>query len=181
MTSVRIWLHERLQPNNYTIFNGDPSIYTTHDDVYSFGFLSPTQVHFLRQARSVCLDATYNVTADINDIMYTIVTRDSYTGTGYPSAYMFTNNHSAGPIKEWLSFLRDRCGLSVEQMTIDCCVAEVNAIDAVFPTASIHYCAFHVIRSWNRNLKEKVHNPLYEEEHLREHRGNMLSALKDIM
>ena len=145
MTSVGIWLHKCLQPNNYTIFNGDPSTYTMHDDVYSFGFLSPTQLQFLQQARSVCLDATYNITADVNDIMYTIVTKDSYTGTGYPNAYMFTNNHSAGPIKEWLSFLHDQCGLLVEHMTIDCCIVEVNTIDAVFPMASIHYCAFHVI------------------------------------
>ena len=113
--------------------------------------------------------------------MYTIVTKDSYTGTGYPNAYMFTNNHSAGPIKEWLSFLCDQYGLLVEHITIDCCIAEVNAINAVFSMASIHYCAFHVIRSWNYNLKEKVHNPLYEEDQLQQHHSNMLSALKDIM
>ena len=181
MRSVQIWLNERLRSDNYTIFNGDPSRYTTHNDIYSFGFLSPTQLHFLQQARSVCMDATYNITTNVNDIMYTIVTRDPSTGTGYPNAYMFTNNHSAGPLKEWLAFLRDQCGLMIEQMTIDCSIAEVNAIDAVFPAASIHYCAFHVVRSWNRNLKEKVHDPTYTASEQEERRHEMLSALKDIM
>ncbi|KAI7846536.1 hypothetical protein BDC45DRAFT_542800, partial [Circinella umbellata] len=132
MRSVQIWLNERLRSDNYTIFNGDPSRYTTHNNIYSFGFLSPTQLHFFQQARSVCMDATYNITTNVNDIMYTIVTRDPSTGTGYPNAYMFMNNHSAGPLKEWLAFLRDQCGLMIEQMTIDCSIAEVNAIDAVF-------------------------------------------------
>ncbi|KAG2211417.1 hypothetical protein INT45_013278 [Circinella minor] len=181
MRSVQIWLNERLRSDNYTIFNGDPSRYTTHNDIYSFGFLSPTQLHFLQQARSVCIDVTYNITTNVNDIMYTIVTRDLSTGTGYPNAFMFTNNHFAGPLKEWLAFLRDQYGLMIEQMTIDCSITEVNTIDAVFPAASIHYCAFYVVQSWNRNLKEKVHDPTYIASEQQERRHEMLSTLKDIM
>ena len=46
--------------------------------------------------------------------------------------------------------------MSIQQMTIDCSIPEVNAIQNIFPSAEIHYCAFHVVQAWNRNLKEKV-------------------------
>ncbi|KAG2216143.1 hypothetical protein INT45_002564 [Circinella minor] len=68
---------------------------------------------------------------------------------------MFPNNHSVGPIRQWLYFLHDTCSMTIQQMTIDCSIPEVNAIQNVFPAARIHYCAFHVVQAWNRKLKEK--------------------------
>ncbi|KAI9248325.1 hypothetical protein BDA99DRAFT_417600, partial [Phascolomyces articulosus] len=78
----------------------------SNNNVFSFGFISPTQQYHLQHATSVCMDATYKITSRVNDIMYTIVTKDQHTGTGYPIAYMFTNNHSSPPIQQWLLFLR---------------------------------------------------------------------------
>ncbi|KAI9243252.1 hypothetical protein BDA99DRAFT_544547 [Phascolomyces articulosus] len=74
--------------------------------------------------------------------------RENYTifnGTGYPIAYMFTNDHSAGPIQQWLIFLCDSYSFIIQQITIDYSILEVNAIQSVYPNTMIYYCAFYVL------------------------------------
>ena len=175
-------MDEHLERDNYVIFRGDASEFTTNAEAYAFGFVSPIQLAQLQHSRTVCMDATHKVTDRLTDIMYTIVTRDPYTGCGYPVAYMFTNDLSSGPIHQWLEFLRNTYGMDIVQMTIDCSIPEVNAIQAQFPGVGIHYCAFHVLQAWNRNLKSRVRlDASFTADEQREYRHEMLNALTSIM
>ncbi|KAG2207871.1 hypothetical protein INT45_009799 [Circinella minor] len=190
MFSVKTWLDEHLANNGYTIYSGNISECTSFHDIFYFGFVSSRQLTYLQQSTSVCMDATHNISSRINDVLYSIVTRDRLTGVGQPIAYMFTNDQSAYPIGEWLRFLREMCGLTIENLTIDCSIPEVNAMHLIYPDANIHYCAFHVLQAWNRNLGSKVSlESLYErypdrrhtDDALQQYRGDMLTVLKSIM
>ncbi|KAI9247952.1 hypothetical protein BDA99DRAFT_564922 [Phascolomyces articulosus] len=95
---------------------------------------------------------------------------------------MFTNDHSAGPIQQWLIFLCDNCSFVIQQMTIDCSILEVNAIQSVYLNAMIYYCAFHVLQAWNCNLKSKVRlDASYIAEEQQQLHNNMMQTLKVIM
>ena len=93
------------------------------------------------------MDATHNISSRPNDVLYMIVTHDRLTGVRQPIAYMFTNDQSAQPIGEWLYFLRNTCGLVIENLTIDCSIPKVNAMNLIYPNAIIHYSAFHVLQA----------------------------------
>jgi hypothetical protein len=125
-------------------------------DKFARGFQSPDQISQIRCAISFCLDATHGISARSMDIMYTLLIKSRITGTGYPVAYMVTNDHSVGPIMQWLGFLRQQAVFRPSYITIDFSLPEVNAIKQNFPGKIIHYCAFHVIQAWHRQLKAKV-------------------------
>ena len=90
MFSVKTWLDEHLANNGYTIYSGNISECTSFHNIFYFGFVSSRQLTYLQQSTSVCMDATHNISSRINDVLYSIVTRDRLTGVGQPIAYMFT-------------------------------------------------------------------------------------------
>lgn len=119
--------------------------------------MSPFQMGRLTTVKAYCLDATHCITSRSDEILYTIVIRDDRLGRGFPCGYMITNEHSLGPIVQWLQFLKNK-GLIVDplQFTIDCSDSETSAINNIFPGCSIQYCLFHVSQAWNRQLALKV-------------------------
>ncbi|KAG1138593.1 hypothetical protein G6F37_010815 [Rhizopus arrhizus] len=147
--SVKIWLEELTVESGYKTFVG-----TDFDDNFTFGLSSPWQQQLLLQATSICLDATHCVTNIVKAILYTIVIRHPLTGTGCPVAYMFTEDHSMYPIKEFPMFVRVAIGLQViRKITIDVSATEYRAIQAVYPTATVQWCLFHVARAWMSKIR----------------------------
>ncbi|GAA5817499.1 hypothetical protein MFLAVUS_011047 [Mucor flavus] len=121
---------------------------------FTFGFSSSWQQALLLQATSICLDATHCVTNIKNGILYTIVIRHPLTGTGCPVAFMFTENHSMYPIKEFLMFVRLSIGLqAIRKIIIDISATEYNAIQAVYPNSTIQGCLFHVTKAWISKIR----------------------------
>ncbi|KAG2216456.1 hypothetical protein INT45_014175 [Circinella minor] len=121
-----------------------------------FGFIAPWQLELLKKARSFCLDAIHHVTIYPNTVMYTIVLCHEVTGRGVPVAYLVTNDQSEEPVRKWLMNLKD-LGISPTQITVDCSKAEANAISRTWNrSVAIRLCAWHVVRAWQKNIKEKV-------------------------
>ncbi|KAI9473956.1 MAG: hypothetical protein EXX96DRAFT_488370, partial [Benjaminiella poitrasii] len=71
------------------------------------GIYDPFQKDRIQLVKAYCLDATYSISKSSDDIMYTIVIRDDNLDRGFPCSYMITNNHSVGPIVQWLQFLKE--------------------------------------------------------------------------
>lgn len=154
---MKIWLSTRLQPQGYIIFQGDLQSYSNSPSLFAHGFISPFRQPRIKMSSTFCLDATYSITQRSDEILYTIVIRDGATDRGVPCGYMITNDHSLGPIVQWLQHLKDN-NLIVDpkQFTIDRSTAETNAIDTIFPGCQIQYCPFHVSQAWYRQLNTKV-------------------------
>ncbi|KAL0087492.1 hypothetical protein J3Q64DRAFT_1885443 [Phycomyces blakesleeanus] len=105
----------------------------------------------IKAAAAFCMDATYSITQRLDDILYTIVICDEELDRGFPCAYMLTNDHSLGPIVQWLKHLKDnQLIVNPWQFTIDCSDAETNVLMAIFPGCQIQYCLFHVSQAWYR-------------------------------
>lgn len=116
------------------------------------------------------------------EVLYTLLTRHPLTGTGYPVAFMVTNDQTVGPINQWLVHLRDACNLSATFITIDCCIAEVNAIKAALPNTGIHYCAFHVMKAWKSKVGDKVSlDASFTKKQLGEYKTDLIKDLKGIL
>ncbi|OAD67595.1 hypothetical protein PHYBLDRAFT_151106 [Phycomyces blakesleeanus NRRL 1555(-)] len=165
--SLDIWMHEKLPSQNYCIFTGGLSAYSNNAQHFVFGFQSPSQMMLMRISRSFCLDATYNISACNIEILYSLVTRHPDTGKGSPVAYMITNDHSVSPINQWLVHLRKKSCFTPLYITIDCRIAEVNAITAALPQAIIHFCEFHVLQQLGKykyELKANLKNILIESD-----------------
>ncbi|OAD70939.1 hypothetical protein PHYBLDRAFT_148157 [Phycomyces blakesleeanus NRRL 1555(-)] len=115
--------------------------------------LSPKGFIIFEAAAAFCMDATYSITQRLDDILYTIVICDEELDRGFPCAYMLTNDHSLGPIVQWLKHLKDnQLIVNPWQFTIDCSDAETNVLMAIFPGCQIQYCLFHVSQACKVNL-----------------------------
>ena len=94
---------------------------------FAYGFMSPWQRSLLVSARAFCLDATHDITAYINTIMYTIVVHHEDTDRGVPVAYLITNSQSAALLTDWISGLKD-VGVNFLKITINCSHTEASVI-----------------------------------------------------
>ncbi|OAD77249.1 hypothetical protein PHYBLDRAFT_164161 [Phycomyces blakesleeanus NRRL 1555(-)] len=172
--SMKMWFAEKLSPKNFIIFEGNLQAYTNDESLYACGFASPFQQGKIKAATTFCMDATYIITQRSDDILYTIVIRDEELDRGFPCAYMLTNDHSLGPIVQWLKHLKDN------QLIVNPHNAETNALAAIFPGCQIQYCLFHVSQEWYRqlNLKVKTGSTVNENRLIR---GEIMAFLKHIM
>ncbi|KAL1927699.1 hypothetical protein VTP01DRAFT_3520 [Rhizomucor pusillus] len=89
-----------------------------------------------------------------------VVVREQWTGSGIPVAYLFTNDHSAEPLKEWLYELRDR-RLIPAKITIDVSLSEGNALEHVFVKVSGADSDSGTVR---KHLCFDLHGLMYEED-----------------
>lgn len=181
--SFNYWVNVLLKERQYNVFNGDLHLYDNNPLLFARGFQSPTQNRVMRQSVSFCLDATHSITSRSMEVLYTLLTRHPVTGTGYPVAFMVTNDQTVGPVNQWLVHLRDTCNLSATFITIDCCIAEVNAIKAALPETGIHYCGFHVLKAWKvTGLGKKVKlDASYTTEQLATYKKGLLDDLNSIL
>lgn len=77
-------------------------------------------------------------------------------GRGVPVSYLFSNDQSALPLVNWFQVLK-QLEVSPEKITIDCSVAEYNAITAVWgQTTAIQYCTWYVARAWMQKMRGTV-------------------------
>ncbi|OAD81090.1 hypothetical protein PHYBLDRAFT_62147 [Phycomyces blakesleeanus NRRL 1555(-)] len=152
MTSFLIWMNNKLSALNFNIFKANTS-YSPDPSAFAYGFMSPVQQEKMKTATSFRLDATHAISSNVNEILYTLLVRDEDIGRGWPVAFMVTNDRG-------LQFLK-RSSLLVDpkQFIIDCCAAEVHAIQTTFPATSIQFCIFHVTQAWNRKLSDSVKIP----------------------
>jgi hypothetical protein len=175
-------LNSKLQPDGYSIFRGNPQLYSDDNSLFSFGFLSELQQQKLSGATTMCLDATYGICAQSSVIMYSIVIRDDDIDRGFPGAYMFTNDQTIGSITQWLQFLKERSFIvDPQQITIDCSHIELTAIRTIFPGCAIQYCLFHVSQAWGRQLALKVKSDTGMPADNRVLRREMMAHLKVIL
>ncbi|GAA5803434.1 hypothetical protein HPULCUR_008916 [Helicostylum pulchrum] len=152
--SVKLWLTELKENEGYDTFLAD-----NFDSTFSFGFVSPWQKALLieSESESVCLDVTHCTSNIDKGILYTIVTRHPWTGTGCPVAFFFTTDHSMLPVKHFLYFLRYTVHFSsLKKITIDISTAERNAINSVYPEVVIQWCIFRVARAWMGKIREYI-------------------------
>lgn len=179
--SLKIWLNDVLPAKQYMVFEGDLSLYSNDTSLFALGFISPQQQELIKKSRTFCLDATYNISRRVDDILYSIVVRDELIDRGHPVAYMITNDHSLGPVTQWLNYLKTN-GLVVnpEQITIDCSDTETTAIRNIFPSCDIQYCLFHVSQAWNRQLNLKVRTGVSPADN-RIMRAEIMTELKSIL
>ncbi|OAD80242.1 hypothetical protein PHYBLDRAFT_140246 [Phycomyces blakesleeanus NRRL 1555(-)] len=179
--SMKMWFTEKLSPKGFIIFEGNLQTYSNDESLYACRFTLPFQQIKIKAAAKFCMDATYSITQKSNDILYTIVIRDEELDRGFPCAYMLTNDHSLGPIIQWLKHLKvNQLVVNPQQFTTDCSDAETNALMAIFPGCQIQYCLFHVSQAWYRqlNLKVKTGNTAAQNRLVQ---GEMLTFLKHIM
>ncbi|OAD76747.1 hypothetical protein PHYBLDRAFT_142256 [Phycomyces blakesleeanus NRRL 1555(-)] len=175
-------MHEKLPSQNYCIFTGNLSAYSNNAQHFAFGFQSPSQMMLMRISQSFCLDTTHNISARNIEILYSLVTHHPDTEKGSPVAYMITNDHSVGPINQWLVHLYEKSCFTPLYITIDCSIAEVNAITAALPQTIIHFCKFHVLRAWQHNLDSKVKlDASYTSEQLDKYKYELKADLKNIL
>ncbi|OAD68351.1 hypothetical protein PHYBLDRAFT_68897 [Phycomyces blakesleeanus NRRL 1555(-)] len=179
--SMKMWFTKKLSPKGFIIFEDNLQTYSNNESLYACEFTSPFQQSKIKAAATFCMDATYSITQRSDDILYTIVIRNEELDRGFPCAYMLTNDHSLGPIVQWLKHLKDnQLVVNPWQFTIDCSDAETNALMTIFPGCQIQYCLFHVSQAWYRrlNLKVKTGNTAAQNRLVR---GEMMAFLKHII
>ncbi|OAD73100.1 hypothetical protein PHYBLDRAFT_169355 [Phycomyces blakesleeanus NRRL 1555(-)] len=154
MTSFLIWMNNKLPALNFNIFKANTS-YSPDLSAFAYGFMSSVQQEKMKTATSFCLDATHVISSNVNEILYTLL---------------------------WLQFLK-RSSLLVDpkQFTIDCCAAEVHAIQTTFPATSIQFCIFHITQAWNRKLSDSVKIPGSLPSEARILRGVIMKSLQEII
>ncbi|OAD68579.1 hypothetical protein PHYBLDRAFT_73743 [Phycomyces blakesleeanus NRRL 1555(-)] len=168
--------------NIWNLMNKGNMSYSPNTNAFAYSFMSPTQQIKMRNAVSFCLDATHAISGKIDEILYTLLVCDKEIGRGWPVAFMVTNDRGVGPIVQWLQFLKSSLLLiNPQQITIDCCSAEVHAIQTTFPSTQIQFCILHVTQAWNRKLSDfvKIPGALPSEAHLL--CSEMMRYLQDIV
>ncbi|OBZ80173.1 hypothetical protein A0J61_11778, partial [Choanephora cucurbitarum] len=149
-------LDRQLPMKNYVIFIGNLQLNSQNDKLFAHGFQSPVQVREMSLNKSFCLHATHGISPRSTEVLYSLVARDSHTKKGYPVAYMVINDRTVGPVNQWLTFLKQQGSFIPEAITIDCCVAELNAIRSALNGTYVHYCGFHVLKTWRKAMDQKV-------------------------
>lgn len=90
--------------------------------------------------------------------LYTIVVRNGETSFGIPVAFLLTKSTEQSVFTRWLNGLKTkmwdnfRISYRPEAVVTDQGNVEILAIRTAFPMARIQYCAWHVLRVWERRL-----------------------------
>jgi hypothetical protein len=92
----------------------------------------------------------------------TIVVRNGETSFGIPVAFLLTRSTDASVFRRWLGGLKTRIwedfriAYQPDAVVTDQGNVEILAIQAAFPIAKIQYCAWHVLRVWERRLTDTM-------------------------
>lgn len=90
--------------------------------------------------------------------LFTIVVKSVETGFGIPVAFLMTKSTEQCVFQKWFSGLIARMwndfriAYHPDVVVTDQGNVEILAIRSAFPNARIHYCAWHVLRAWERRL-----------------------------
>ncbi|KAI8363714.1 hypothetical protein B0O80DRAFT_20225 [Mortierella sp. GBAus27b] len=86
--------------------------------------------------------------------LFTIQVKDWVEGKGIPIAYMLCPLESLLLVKKWFFWLYTECGYRPSRFVVDCSRLQYEAVQAVFPKASISYCHAHVAGVWGSYMKK---------------------------
>ncbi|KAF9117301.1 hypothetical protein BGX30_005609, partial [Mortierella sp. GBA39] len=160
--SAMKWMGEFERNNGFTFYDENDRTSGTY-----FGFASLWQLQQLKtHGRTLCFDGTHNVFGHETNL-FTLVLKNTDTGFGIPVAFLLTKTRDALILVNWLTALRIKMkGLfstdSKEYMFTPNAVitdqgsTEILAIKTVFPGVPIFYCAWHVLRLWEREVKSRM-------------------------
>ena len=160
--SAKKWLQKLESEQGFAVWGEYDLDATADNGKFAFGFMSPWQYNLLKDAQAWGLDATHHIGQYLNAVLYTVVVRVD-TGNAVPVAYLFTNDQSATPLKEWLYELKERTAdpdtraSKVTKVTIDASLPEDNALTEVLGEGvSVQYCTWHVKRAWTSKIQHHV-------------------------
>ncbi|KAF9209381.1 hypothetical protein BGZ59_010145, partial [Podila verticillata] len=99
--------------------------------------------------------------------LFTLVLKNADTGFGIPVAFLLTKTCDAFILSRWLHALRDKMkdlfstadkdyDYMPEAVVTDQGSTEILAIRSVFPDVPILYCAWHVLKVWEREVKIRM-------------------------
>jgi hypothetical protein len=95
------------------------------------------------------------------------VLRNHDTGFGVPVAFLLTKNTDNQILTRWLKALckkmrvlfsngQEDYNYKPQVVITDQGNAEILAIKTTFPGVPIHYCAWHVLKVWEREVKKRM-------------------------
>ncbi|KAF9553305.1 hypothetical protein EC968_010539, partial [Mortierella alpina] len=153
------WMEEFEENNAFTYYNKDDRV----SGVY-FGFASSWQLRQLKAyGRAVCFDGTHNVFGQKTNL-FTLVVKNTDTGFGMPVAFLLSKSTESYVLVGWLRGIQAKMkGLFstpdqeydfVPNVVItDQGNTEILAMKTAFPGVPILYCAWHVLKVWEREVK----------------------------
>ncbi|KAF9915391.1 hypothetical protein FBU30_002030, partial [Linnemannia zychae] len=148
--------------------NGGFTFYDKNDKTNGlyFGFASLWQLQQLKtHGRTICFDGTHNVFGHATNL-FTLVLKNTDTGFGIPVAFLLTKTSDAFILSSWLTAIRKKMKdlFSTDEeynflpnaVITDQGGSEILAIKTSFPGVPIFYCAWHVLRVWERLANSKL-------------------------
>ncbi|KAG9327209.1 hypothetical protein KVV02_002662 [Mortierella alpina] len=90
--------------------------------------------------------------------LYTIVVKSYGSGFGIPVAFLMTNSTDPAVFQSWFNGLKKkmwdnfRISYTPKVVVTDQGSVEILAIRSAFSPVRIYYCAWHVLRAWERKL-----------------------------
>lgn len=99
--------------------------------------------------------------------LFTLVLKNHDTGFGIPVAFLLTKSFEQSILTGWLKALckkmkqlfsqgREDYEYKPRVVITDQGNTEISAIKTAFPGVPIHYCAWHVLKVWERELKKRM-------------------------
>jgi hypothetical protein len=94
--------------------------------------------------------------------LFTIVVKNHETGYGIPVAFLLTKSTEQSVFKAWFDGLKAqlwndfRISYAPNYVVTDQGNIEILAIHTAFPMARLHFCAWHVLRAWERKLTNVI-------------------------
>ncbi|KAK6047073.1 hypothetical protein COOONC_15423 [Cooperia oncophora] len=121
--------------------------------------ITPQQVKWLEDFahRGICIDDTHNATR-YNLKLATIMVMNE-RDTGLPAAFLLSGSMSSHDVEKlFLEVRRLVPGFDPAQIVTDEAPCFYNAFRSVFPNsrAKLHYCRWHVEKTWHRNANKLV-------------------------
>ncbi|KAF9433018.1 hypothetical protein BGZ76_009984 [Entomortierella beljakovae] len=156
------WMEEIEAGGNFTYYDKNDRTLGTY-----FGFASLWQLDQLRlYGRTLCFDGTHNVFGQ-NTNLFTLVLKNLDTGLGIPVAFLMTKSTESPILSGWLKAIRQKMkslfsstdseyDLKPNVVITDQGNTEILAVRTAFPGVPIYYCAWHVLKVWERGVKLNV-------------------------
>ncbi|KAF8936257.1 hypothetical protein BGZ58_004395, partial [Dissophora ornata] len=156
------WMEELERNKGFTFYDRDDKT----SGLY-YGFASMWQLQQLRaHGRVLCFDGTHNVFGHKTNL-FTLVLKNTDTGFGIPVAFLLTKTCDAFILSSWLTAIRRKMkdlfstadkeyDFMPNVVITDQGSTEILAIKSAFSDVPIFYCAWHVLKVWEREVKKRM-------------------------
>ncbi|KAF8925351.1 hypothetical protein BGZ47_003350, partial [Haplosporangium gracile] len=173
--SAMKWLEEIEGKGGFTFYNR----VNTAKSVF-YGFATEWQLRQLRNhGQSLCFDGTHNVFGPKTNL-FTLVLKNKDHGFGVPVAFLLTRSTDSSILTAWLRALCEKMkqmfstpagttptgeptpareyNYKPNAVITDQGNTEILAIKTAFPGTPILYCAWHVLKAWEREIRDLLAN-----------------------